>query len=179
MRLHHIAYSDAKVKPEILNQQFTSVFTSESIVEPLPDTVTSPHPTIPNVTIHQHGVEKLLHQLNPHKATDLDPDEVSSRLLKETSHQIASALTLLFQVSLDEGKVPDDWKLANIMPLFKQGDRRTPANYLPVSLTSVCRKVMKYLIHSHSISHLDSHELLTDSQHGFRKCRSTETQLIL
>ena len=172
-----IAYSDARVKADILNHQFTSVFTSENPTEPLPDMGPSPHPTVPSITVHEVGVDKLLQQLNPHKATG--PDEVSSRLLKETSHQVAPALTLLFQASLNQGKVPDEWKSANITPLFKKGDRSAAVNYRPVSLTSVCSKVMEHIVHSHIISHLDSHGLLTDSQHGFRKRRSTETQLIL
>ena len=106
-------------------------------------------------------------------------NEVSSRLLKETFHQVAPALTLLFQASLDQGKVLDECKSANTTPLFKKWDRSAAVNYRPVSLTSVCSKVMEHIVHSHIISHLDSHGLLTDSQHGFRKRRSTGTQLIL
>ena len=137
----------------------------------------SPHPTVPSIKVHQAGVEKLLQQLIPHKATG--PDEVSSQLLRETSHQIAPALTLLFHASIDQGSVPVEWKMANIMPLFKKGDRGSPVNYRPVSLTSVCSKVMEHIVHGHIINHLDGHGLLSDSQHGFRKRRSTETQLIL
>ncbi|KAK3101818.1 hypothetical protein FSP39_006589, partial [Pinctada imbricata] len=172
-----IAYSDAKVKADILNQQFTSVFTTENPNEPLPNLGPSPHHAVPDIKIHQKGVEKLLQQLNPHKASG--PDEVSSRLLKETSSQIAPALSLLFQASIHQGQVPNDWKSANITPLFKKGDRSLAVNYRPVSLTSVCSKIMEHIVHSHIIGHLDEHGLLADNQHGFRKRRSTETQLIL
>ena len=116
-----IAYSDAKVKAEILNNQFTSVFTTEDPSKPLPDLGPSPHPTVADITVQQNGVNKLLQHLNPHKATG--PDEVSARLLKETAQQVAPALTLLFQASLDQGTVPEEWKAANITPLFKKGDR--------------------------------------------------------
>jgi hypothetical protein len=57
--------------------------------------------------------------------------------------------------------------------------RSAPVNYRPVSLTSVCSKVMEHILHSHIIKHMDKLGLLADSQHGFRKRRSTETQLIL
>jgi hypothetical protein len=70
------------------------------------------------------------------------------------------------------------WKSANITPLFKKGDRSAPVNYHPASLTSVCSKVMEHIFHSHIIKHIDKLGLLADSQHGFRKRRSTETQLI-
>jgi hypothetical protein len=92
-------------------------------------------------------------------------------LLNETGKQISPALTLVFQASINQDKVPEEWKSANITPLFKKGDRSAPVNYRPVSLTSVCSKVMEHIIHSHIIKHMD--------KHGFRKRRSIETQLIL
>jgi hypothetical protein len=91
--LHHcIAYSDARMKANILNNQFTSVFTSEDPLQPLPDLGPSPHPAVSDINITQEGIQKLLCHLNPHKATG--PDQVSPRLLKETAKQISPALTL-------------------------------------------------------------------------------------
>jgi hypothetical protein len=100
-------------------------------------------------------------------------------LLKETAKQISPALTLVFQASINQGKVPEEWKSANITPLFKKGDRSAPVNYRPVSLTSVCSKVLEHIFHSHIIKHMDKLGLLADSQHDLRKRRSTGTQLIL
>jgi hypothetical protein len=68
--------------------------------------------------------------------------------------------------------------IANIISLYKKGDRSTPVNYHPVPLTSACSKVMEHIFHSHIIKHIDILGLLVDSQHGFRKRRSSETQLI-
>ena len=65
----------------------------------------------------ENGVMKVLQQLNRHKV--MGPDEVSSRLLKETDAQIVHPLTLFFWASLDHGKMADDWKSANITPLYK------------------------------------------------------------
>jgi hypothetical protein len=123
------------LKAELLNQQFASVFTSENPSEPLPVLGDSPNRTVGNITVTENGVQKLLEQLNPHKATG--PDEVSSHLLKVIASQIDPALTLLSQASLDQGKVPDDWKSANSTPLFKKGDRSTPSNYASVPDVSV------------------------------------------
>ena len=85
----------------------------------------------------------------------------------------------LFQASLDQGKVPNEWRKANIVPLFKKGDRAKPSNYRPVSLTSICSKVLEHIIHSSIMSHFDELNILTDYQHGFRKRRSCESQLII
>ena len=88
-------------------------------------------------------------------------------------------MTLIFQASLQQGEVPDDWKQANVAPIFKKGDRSTAANYRPISLTSVCSKILEHIIHSQIMRHLDIHQIQSDQQHGFRKKRSCESQLIL
>ena len=151
LKRDRIAYSDARMKANILNYQFTSVFKSEDPLQPLPDMSPSPHLAVSDITITQEGVQTLLCHHNPHKATG--PDQVSPRLLKETAKQISPALTLVFQASINQGKVPEEWKSANITPLFKKGDRSAPVNYRPASLTSVCSKVMEHIIQSYHQTH--------------------------
>ena len=73
---------------------------------------------IQQLSIEVNGVYNLLVNINPHKATG--PDGIPSRLLKETAYQMAPLLTFIFQSSLDQGKPPCDWKLANITPLYKK-----------------------------------------------------------
>ena len=62
-------------------------------------------------------------------------------------------------------------------PTFKKGDRSKAENYRPISLASVLCKLLEHIIHSHIMIHFDTHNILSDTQHGFRKHRSTETQL--
>jgi hypothetical protein len=52
----------------------------------------------------------------------------------------------------------EDWKLANVSPIFKKGDKSKPANYRPVSLTSVCCKVIEHIIHSHLMKFFEDQE---------------------
>ena len=68
--------------------------------------------------------------------------------------------------------------MANVSPIFKKGDKSKPANYRPVSLTSVYCKVIEHIIHSHLMKFFEDQNILTDYQHGFRKKRSCESQLI-
>ena len=63
-------------------------------------------------------------------------------------------------------------------PYLKKGDRLQPINYRPVSLTSITCKMLEHIITSNILQHLDAHNILHHAQHGFRKHRSTETQLI-
>ena len=106
------------------------------------------------------------------------PDELPARLLKELNNELSPILVVLFQASLNQGKVPQDWKLANVTPLFKKGDKSDPDNYRPVSLTSITCKLLEHIIYSKIVSHLDKYNALCPHQHGFRKNRSCETQLI-
>ena len=68
------------------------------------------------------------------------------KLLKEIVDQISTPLAKLFNLSLEEGIVPSEWKEANITLLFKKGSRNKPENYRPVSLTSVICKLLETLI---------------------------------
>ena len=91
---------------------------------------------------------------------------------------VAHMLQIIFQKSLDSGKIPFDWKKAIVTPLFKKGDKCDPANYRPISLTCICCKSMDHIVTSNLIKHLDNHNILYDLQHRFRERRSCETQLI-
>ena len=51
-----MTHSDSKMKAEILNQHFTSVFTAENPSDPLPDLGDSPHPTVAGITVNENGV---------------------------------------------------------------------------------------------------------------------------
>ena len=86
---------------------------------------------------------------------------------------------LFYQASLDQGTIPDDWKTANVVTIFKEGDRNRPENYRSVPLTSSACKTLEHIVCSSIHRHLEAHGILTDPQHGFRKRRSCETRLIL
>ena len=86
--------------------------------------------------------------------------------------------TLIFTASLQQGKIPQDWKKALVTPIFKKGDQTNPTNYRPVSLTSICSKLLEHIIHSNATSHLNACNIISDNQYGFCKRRSAELQLI-
>ena len=103
---------------------------------------------------------------------------VVHRLYPPLADELTPIFTLFFQASLKQGTIPIDWTTANVVPIFKKGDRLQPINYRPISLTSITCKMFEHIITSNIMQHLDSHNILHDAQHGFRKHRSTETQLI-
>jgi hypothetical protein len=128
------------------------------------------------IDITENGVAKILKNLKPNKACG--PDGVSPKLLSLCADEFAPALTLLYRSSLKSGIVPGDWKKAHVTPIFKKGERYRPENYRPVSLTSVPCKVMEHVVVHSLMGHLESNNILIPEQHGFRRQRSCETQLI-
>ena len=137
----------------------------------------SQSPTVPPIKVTCKGVLKLLKDIKPYKASR--PDNIPGRLLKEAAEELAPGLTFLFQISLDSGKIPADWKSALVTPVFKKGNRSSTANYRPISLTSIVCKILEHVVHSSVINHFERNNILRDSQHGFRKPRSCETQILL
>ena len=71
------------------------------------------------------------------------------------------------------------WKYANVCGVHKSGDKSYPAKYRPISLTYLASKILKHIVHSHVMKHLEYYAIVTDAQHGFRAKRFTVTQLIL
>ena len=110
-------------------------------------------------------LKMTLSALNPNNATG--PDNISGSFLKELHKELTPAL--IFQATLHQDQASTILKDELITPLFKKGDRSKPSNYRPVSLTPRCCKIMKHIIHSTVMKHLDMHDILVNAQYGFRK----------
>ena len=93
--------------------------------------------------------------------------------------ELAHILQVIFQKSLDSGKLPRIWKEANVSPIFKKGDKSDPANYRPISLACVLCKLLEHIVASSLTEHLANSNILFELQHGFREKRSCETQLVM
>jgi hypothetical protein len=119
----------------------------------------------------------LIKNINPNKATG--PDSIPRKFLRDLGQEITSTLTLIFNASLHQGRIPSQWSKAAVVPLFKKGDKGKVSNYRPASLTSTTCKIMEHIINSNIIKHLEINNILSDYQHGFRKERSCESQLVI
>ena len=167
--------STPRGKAKILSDQYSSVFKKDSGKQQ-PPTSGPRMRAMPNIKVTAKGVEKLLLTLNPKKA--VGPDKVPTILLKEHADVMAPILQVIYQQSLDTGKVPEGWKVADVVAVYKKGDKNTASNYRPVSLTSISCKGLEHIIFSNIMEHVDLHKILNDFQHGFRKQHSCETQLV-
>ena len=139
LKSNGIDYTLPTDKANILNTQFRSVFTKlvpqklRHLVElVLPRKLSSP--PMQNITILVSGVSKQLLKLNPGKAAG--PDKIYPRILKELHNEIPPILTDIFNTSLSQGIVPDDWKNAYVTPVYKKRSQMQTGK-LPPNLTNL------------------------------------------
>lgn len=129
-----------------------------------------------NITFSKDEVLKELRSINVNKSCG--PDEMHPRVMRELADVLALPLSMIFNSALESGVVPLDWRLANVTPIFKKGNRHQAENYRPVSLTSVVCKIMEKLIRGRIIQHLDANNVINPGQHGFTVGRSCTTNLL-
>ena len=168
--------SDNIGKADLLNNFFSSTFTTEdlnSIPSGEQKCFTS---FVSDIEISESEVKKLLQNLDPAKSPGVD--NIHPRILKEAAENLSFPLTHLFNLSLKTGEIPEEWKSANITPLHKKGQKDDPKNYRPVSLTSICCKILEKIIRRVVNSHMNNNNLYSKHQHGFLEGRSTTSQLL-
>ncbi|CAM4359497.1 unnamed protein product [Caretta caretta] len=127
-------------------------------------------------SVEKEVVRDYLEKLDVHKS--MGPVALHPRVLKELAAVIAEPLAIISENSWRSGEVPDDWKKANVVPIFKKGKKEDPGNCRPVSLTSVPGKIMEQVLKESILKHLHERKVIRNSQHGFTKGRSCLTNLI-
>ncbi|GAB0183885.1 mitochondrial enolase superfamily member 1 [Grus japonensis] len=120
--------------------------------------------------IQEEAVNDLLRHLDTHKS--MGPDGIHPRVLRELVEELAKPLSIICQQSWLTGEVPDDWRLANVTPIYKKGWKENPGNYRPASLTSVPGKILERFILSVLTRQVQDNQGIRPSQHGFMKGRS-------
>jgi len=76
----------------------------------------------------------------------MGPNGMHPRVLRELADVFAEPLSIIFERSWRTGEVSEDWRKANVTPIFKKGKKEDPGNYRSVSLTFIPGKVMEQLI---------------------------------
>lgn len=107
----------------------------------------------------------------------LDYYSCNSKLIKTVMYHITYPLSILFNKCVQEGCWPDVFKVSKIVPIHKKGDTSVADNYRPVAIVPVLSKVFEIIIKEKLTYYLESKQLLSNSQYGFRKHRSTITAI--
>lgn len=106
------------------------------------------------------------------------PDDIPTILLQKCSDTIGSRLSAVMQECMDLGRIPEQWKMSTVTPLFKKGNRHKPENYRPISLTCNPLKCMEKIMVKELTAFFLENNLIPPSQHGFLPGRSTSTNLL-
>ena len=175
LKVNNETITDDKQMASVLNQSFCSVFTRED-TNNVPFCPQLSNGTIRDIVFDQNEVREKILKLKP--GTAQGPDKIPARILKDNVDILSFPLSIIFNKSMRSGDVPQDWKLANVTPIFKKGSKHKPENYRPVSLTSISCKLMESIIRDRVNSHLLRNLLINPSQHGFMKNKSCATNLL-
>lgn len=105
-------------------------------------------------------------------------DGIGPNLVKENKLLLCEPLLYLFNLSLTKGVVPNQLKIARVIPIFKKGDDSIMSNYRPISLLSVFSKLLEKIVYKRVYNFLDKNKVLYDYQFGFRKNHSTSLALL-
>lgn len=158
------------------SQFFASVFTKEDM-QNLPAPAQVVQESLNYIDITREKVKCKLLQMNSTKSPG--PDNIHPMFMRETADEISYPLYLLFRRSMEIGKLPIDWKTANITPIHKKGSKASAENYRPISLTSQVSKVFESIVRDEIMVFLFENGALSDAQHGFVPGRSCVSQLLL
>jgi hypothetical protein len=89
------------------------------------------------------------------------PDKIHPRVLKEANNILHILLSIIFNKSLESGRLPKEWKNANITAIYKKGSKLSK-NYRPVSLTSIIVKFLESIIRHKIIEHMKTYNLFSN-----------------
>ena len=102
-----------------------------------------------------------------------DCDHISRYVISKVIVSIAKPLAHIFTLSFSCGIFPDHMKIANIIPIFKNGQKTEFTNYRPISILSQFSKILEKLFTLRLEKILDANKILSDSQYGFRRGMAT------
>ena len=164
--------SGADVNANLFNQYFYSQFSVESEYD---IDINFEKGNDFSISFSSDRIQELLYDINVNNKA-CGPDELPGIVLKRCSNALAEPLSIIFTLIYNTGMVPVDWKLANVVPVFKKGETKSIKNYRPISLTCICAKVMERIIHEEILSKTTN--LIDRRQHGFLMNKSCTTNLI-
>ena len=128
-----------------------------------------------DIDLSDSRIKPLLDNLDINKAQG--PDAVSGAVLKNCSKTLAYPLSILFSLSYNTGYIPQEWKLANVVPVHKKDDKNKVTNYRPISLTSLVMKVFERILYDELLTR--TIDKIDTRQHGFLRNRSCNSNLFL
>ena len=168
---------DFKEKTQIFNDFFSNQCTLVENTSKLPtDSFKRTNSLLSTVSFTKDDIAKIIKNLNPNKAHGFDM--ISIRMIKICGESILKPLELIFKSCLENGKFPNEWKKANVVPVHKRNNKQLIENYRPISLLPVCGKILERLIYNKMFEFFTENELISQNQSGLKPGDSCISQLL-
>ena len=159
----------------LLQDQFKSVYSNPSDSHVKSPVFSPPSCVLDSINFDVSSISKAIHEIG-----DSSPGEdgFPSVLLKRCNDALSYPIFLIWKESFASGTIPDYLKNQLITPVFKKGSKFQPVNYRPIALTSNIIKIFERVIRSQLVEYLETNQLITNNQYGFRKGRSCVSELL-
>jgi hypothetical protein len=141
---------EGKEKADVLNKYFCWITNLVDENKTLPDFDDRGGNVLENIWVREEEIIDIIYILDSNKATG--SDKISNKMNISIKNKIAKPLCLLFKKSLRLKKYLRSWKIAHVIPLFKNGDKSLPSNYRPVSLLSCASTIFDIKINFYANS---------------------------
>ena len=128
------------------------------------------------ISFTKDDIAKNIKNLNPNKAHGFNM--ISICMIKICGEPILKPLKLIFKSCLENGKFPNEWKKANVVPVHKINNKQLIENYRPISLLPVCGNILEQLIYNKMFEFFTGNELISQNQSGFKPGDSCISQLL-
>ena len=125
--------------------------------------------------ITEAHIAKIINQLKSKRCQGYD--RIPVIFYKDGQTELLQIVTCLMKKILTHNVVPDQWKIAKVIPIYKKGDKRNVNNYRPISNLCSITKIFERLIleRINVIEQTEGCDLTGNKQHGFKKKHSTDT----
>ena len=125
--------------------------------------------------ITESEVLKYINKLDPTKSTKSNCSP--TKFIKLSAQIIAPTLTLIINDCIQNNIFPDRLKAAEVVPIYKKGNKTLPSNYRPISLLSPFSKIFERYLHTQITNFINKNNILHQYQYGFRELLSTDLAL--
>ena len=156
----------------MFNDYFINVFQLTGSFSP--DDISFPLSIVNSVKVDENKVINLISKLNANSA--MGPDNLGNSFYIKCKNELSKSICFIFRTFLNKGLYPKFWKVSKVVPIFKEGDKKSVENYRPISLLCNISKIFERLLFDEIYSHVE--HFLHQSQFGFRKKRSAVLQLL-
>lgn len=121
-------------------------------------------------------IRSIISKLNTKKSSGYD--NISVNMIQKSAYKLSTILKVLINKSFVTGQVPNNSKIAKIIPIFKNGNKELVNNYRPISILPVLSKVIEKVMNQRLTNFLEQSDFFYPNQYGFRKNSNCETAVL-